>query len=300
LEYFLRNYEAYLRQQQKEEKTIRMYLHETGYFLLYLKKQQKSLWQLEKSDLLQYRDELLRKEMKVSTINKSISTLSSFFRWACQNGYIRENFASQLRFHQEQSFSANWLSKEQEQLLLKAAAKERNPFKKARNEALLAVMLYAGLRIEEVSKLHTYSIKNDYLLIVNQVNISREIPLCSKAKEKIQAWMKVRKRLKKKMYLESTYLFVTERSGQMQPRAIQYVVKAYSKRLGFLITCQMLRNTFCRRLVENGKTPEEVQMLAGHKSISISYKYFNFRGETSEEINWSSVICIFGILVSSM
>jgi site-specific recombinase XerD len=163
-------------------------------------------------------------------------------------------------------------------LLLKAAAKERNPFKKARNEALLAVMLYAGLRIEEVSKLHTYSIKNDYLLIVNKGSISREIPLCSKAKEKIQAWIEVRSRLKKKIYLESTYLFVTERSGQMQPRAIQYVVKPYSKRLGFSVTCQMLRNTFCRRLVEDGKTPEEVQMFAGHKSILTSYKYFNFRG----------------------
>jgi site-specific recombinase XerC len=62
-------------------------------------------------------------------------------------------------------------------------------------------MLYAGLRIGEVSKLHTYSIKNGRSLVVFRGNQSREITLCPKAKEKIQAWIEVRSRLRKYVFI---------------------------------------------------------------------------------------------------
>jgi site-specific recombinase XerD len=277
LNHFLLDYKTYLQQQQKEARTIRMYLREAANFLMFLQNQQKTLLQLDQADLFHYRKHLLQKRMKVSTINKSISTLSSFFKWALQNGYIRKNFAEQLRLHEENSIPPNCLTRKQEHLLMEAAANENNPFKKARNEALISIMLYCGLRIEEVSKLQKHSIKNKYLLVIDQGEISREVPLCAKVSEKIKAWINVRNQLKKKMYVESASLFVTERSGKMQPRAIQYVVEGYSKKLGFPISCQILRNTFCHRLVEEGKSPEEVQKLAGHKSILTSYKYFHFR-----------------------
>jgi site-specific recombinase XerD len=277
LNHYLLDFEAYLQQQQKETRTIRMYLREVAQFLKFLQNQQKTLLQLDQADLLQYREHLLQKRIKVSTINKSLSTLSSFFKWARQNGYIQKNFAEQLRLYENNSFPPSCLTRKQEQLLLEVAANEKNPFKRARNEALIAIMLYGGLRIEEVSKLQRHSIKNKYLLVIDQGEISREVPLRAIALEKIRAWIKVRNQLKKKMYVESSSLFVTERSGKMQPRAIQYVVEGYSKKLGFPISCQILRNTFCHRLVEDGKTPEEVQYLAGHNSILTSYKYFQFR-----------------------
>jgi integrase/recombinase XerD len=107
LNHFLLDYKTYLQQQQKEARTIRMYLREAANFLMFLQNQQKTLLQLDQADLFNYRAHLLQMRMKVSTINKSLSTLSSFLKWALQNGYIQKNFAEQLRLHEENSILGN-------------------------------------------------------------------------------------------------------------------------------------------------------------------------------------------------
>ncbi|WP_134704762.1 tyrosine-type recombinase/integrase [Ammoniphilus sp. YIM 78166] len=58
----------------------------------------------------------------------------------------------------------------------------------------------------------------------------------------------------------------------MQPRAIQFVVEGYSDKL-FAVTCQILRHTYCRRLVEQGIPLQQIKQWAGHKSIQSTFRY---------------------------
>jgi len=70
------------------------------------------------------------------------------------------------------------------------------------------------------------------------------------------------------MHRESPYLFVTERAGFMQPRAVQFVIAALPDKVGFPLSCRSLRHTFCRRLAEEGASAERIRDWAGHKSLS--------------------------------
>ena len=55
---------------------------------------------LSQQTLIEYRDALLAKGVKVTTVNKSVSTLSTFFKWALSIGLLDTNFARRIRLPQ--------------------------------------------------------------------------------------------------------------------------------------------------------------------------------------------------------
>ncbi|MGG0717496.1 tyrosine-type recombinase/integrase [Robertmurraya massiliosenegalensis] len=272
----LKQYEDYLKRKEKEESTTKMYVHVMKQFQLWLESKQKRLEHLTENDVYQFREHLIKKGNKIATINKLISILRSFLVWATKNNYVQMNIPENLRLYEERKEpSVTWLTAEEETLLLQTLSKEKNPFKKARNEALIHVLLYSGLRIEEISNLHTDAVTTKTIQIFHDGILSREIPLIKHVVEKLETWIDIRNLTGKPVYLNSPYLFVTERSGKMQSRSIQFVIEVYSEKLGFPITSKILRNTYCRRLVEDGYSVEQVKQYAGHKSITTSYKYFS-------------------------
>lgn len=263
-------YEDYLKRKDKEESTIKMYIQIVNHFIIWLESKQKRLERLTRNDVIEYREHLLEKGIKISTINKRISTLRTFLVWATQNSFVQMNTPENFRLHEYKNNHVKWLTTDEESMLLNLVSYEKNPFKKARNEALIFAFLYTGLRIEEVAQLRTEEITEKTIQVFHDGSLSREIPLSHKVADKLNTWIHVRKHV----YPDSPFLFVTERSGRMQPRSIQFVIEVYSEKLGFTITSQILRNTYCRRLVERGHTVEQVKQYAGHKTIATSYKFF--------------------------
>jgi integrase/recombinase XerC len=271
----LQQYYVYLQEQQKEASTIKIYLSEIEQFLSWFLSMKKSLLDVDQNDLFRYRDRMLDRRMKISSINKSISILSSFFKWAMKQGYVRYNYAERIRlWDDDKPEKPRWLSSQEVERLLQCASEEKNPFKKTRNEALIYVMLYAGLRVEEVSELLLTSLtEKEEMIVFDQGREKRRVPVTPNVREKLSLWLTQRNNTRKEIHRKSPYFFVTERSGKMQPRAIQFVIENISEKLGFPVTCQMLRHTYCRRLAEQGIPIEVIQRLAGHKSTLTTYQY---------------------------
>lgn len=271
-EAWLTDYQVYINQ-CKEPSTVKMYLAEVRHFLGWLEGMNKKLPQLSQGDIISFRDEMVGRGRKIATINKWSSVINSFHKWAIVNQIVKGNPTGQLRFLEYRRDHPRWLSNEEEQQLLEVASLERNPGKKSRNEALIYIMLYAGLRVEEVSLLEYRSLEHGDLVIYEEHVEKRRLPITDKLQVKLLEWMKYRSQSPKKFHRNSPYLFVTERSGNMQPRSIQYVVEGYSEKMGFSITCQMLRHTFCRRLVEQKIPLEQIKKWAGHKTIQSTMRY---------------------------
>jgi len=271
----LSDFQTYLQQEKKVAKTIRMYLQEVEAFFTFLSSHGHQLTDIDEEKVIHYRYHLLRKGKKVSTINKSISTLSSFFKWACQEGYFQKNYAEKIRMYQFTNIHRPRLKNDEVILLKKEISKENNPLKKIRNHALIMVLLQAGLRIQEVASLKIDDVfYKEGCIKIQDSEYSRSICLPEGDMYLLIKWLLLRKKLYKKIYIDSPYLFVTERSGQMQPRAIQYLLKKYSDKLGFSVTAQILRNTFCFQQVEKGLDPKQLMEVAGHRSIQTSYQFF--------------------------
>jgi site-specific recombinase XerD len=266
---------VYLREKGKEESTVKLYAAEIRHFLDWLKRTEKQLASVVQEDIFASRDELYIQGKRLSTINKYVSILASFFKWAVERGMVSSNPAASARYYTpKKNELPRWLTSEEEQRLIALAEQEKNPFKQTRNAALLYVLLHTGLRLEEVSELHVSSIREDELVIYDKGMEVRRVPMNPAIHARLTEWIEQRAQAGKACYQDSTYLFVTERSGTMQPRAIQFVIEGYSEKLGFEVSCHDLRNTYCRKLAEQGTPILLLKRWAGHKSFLTSYQYY--------------------------
>jgi integrase/recombinase XerD len=271
---WIQRFTGYLAARNKEESTIKLYAAEISHFLHWLSRKGKSIHSVLQEDILASRDELYLQGKKLSTINKYVSILTTFFSWAEEAGYVTHNPAADTRLVAPRKTGLpRWLSAEEVSRLLDLAAKEKNPLKRARNEALLHVLLFAGLRVEEVSELRVDSHRGSELVVFDKSTELRRVPIPEATSEKLDEWIAKRSFFNKKQS-DRPFLFVTERSDCMKPRAIQFVLQKYSEKLGFAVNCRDLRNTFCRRLAVQGTPIQLLKRWAGHKSLLTSYQYY--------------------------
>ncbi|CAG7649770.1 Tyrosine recombinase XerC [Paenibacillus solanacearum] len=275
-EQWIEPFTHYLREKGKEESTVKLYAAEIAHFLHWLQRSDKSLVSVVQEDIFASRDELYLQGKRLSTINKYVSILASFFKWAEGQGMVKSNPAASARYYTpKKNELPRWLNSEEETRLLALAGQEKNPFKRSRNVALLYVLLYAGLRLDEVSELRVSSVLPGELVVYDRGTELRRVPLDAKTQAVLGEWIEQRALAGKECYKTSDFLFVTERSGSMQPRAVQFVVEGYAEKLGFEISCHDLRNTFCRRLAEQGAPIMMMKRWAGHKSFLTSYQYYS-------------------------
>ncbi|TLS52294.1 hypothetical protein FE782_09980 [Paenibacillus antri] len=271
----IESYRQYLKSQGKEENTIKAYVHEAVGFLGWCSVRNAGLSELSQAAFSEYRDALVGRGMKTATVNKSVSTLSTFFKWAQSHGLAGDNFARRLRLPaSKKDEPPRWLTPEEEAALLDVVANESTVFQRVRNEALIAAMLYAGVKVEEVPQLPIGALRGGELDVYDDGVRVRTVPLSPFAFAKLDAWLRLRLASAKEVHVLSDALFVTERSGKMQPRAVQFVIETYSDKLGIPLSSQSLRNTFCRRLAEQGVPVERLKALAGHKTLLTTWKYY--------------------------
>ncbi|WP_309121318.1 tyrosine-type recombinase/integrase [Paenibacillus sp.] len=271
----LEAFALYLRNEKKEESTIKLYVAELEALLTKLGERPGGLAEATTDDLLRYRNDLQAGGMKPATINKRMSIARTFFQWAGGEGAADSTAAEGLRLAANAPLPIQWLSEAQERALLAAASNALTVENGVRNEALLAAMLFAGLRVKEVSYLRLDSLQGSRLVVTDESgSFLRGVPLDDRALVPLLRWRRHRSEAIRSKHKESDYLFVTERSGFMQPRAVQFAVESLSAKAGFPVRCSELRHTYCRRLAREGASVERIRDWAGHKSPQTTVRYF--------------------------
>ena len=84
------------------------------------------------------------------TINRGLSTLRRFCAWAMEQGLIVDNPTIELTDIPNDPLSPQSLPDEAVDALLRATRQEENPLLRYRDEAFLALLVYAGLRVQEL------------------------------------------------------------------------------------------------------------------------------------------------------
>jgi site-specific recombinase XerD len=85
-----------------------------------------------------------------STINRALSTIRRFCAWATAQGWVVENPALGLADVPAETLSPRFLPDEAVDALLRRAHSEKDSTLRSRDEAMLALLVYAGLRAQEV------------------------------------------------------------------------------------------------------------------------------------------------------
>lgn len=227
-----------------------------------------------------------------STRNTYKNALCSLFSFAVKTGYLEKNPALALENLKtpDQLFS-KVLSREQiERLILK----EKNN----RNQLILKILYYTGIRVDELSHLKVNSFQNSQngwiMIVIGKGRKVRSIHLPTHLSDEIKKYISaVLDSLQDNSEGLSEYLFTNDRRVDfgindfsrtpLSNSQIFRIVKTAAKNAGLDIqpSPHWLRHTSATHAIENGAPVHVVQRSLGHESISTTGRYLEIRPKES-------------------
>jgi site-specific recombinase XerD len=300
----IRDFLSHLRAQDRSPHTLSAYQSDLAHFFAWLSHQiGRDIPPVEVTpfDLQSYRDHLVAEGARPATVNRRLAALRAFFAYLMEKGEIATSPAARIRaVRQTRQVPRALTPQEVYRLRREAAARRQRAEAKAggevtpavvaarRDEALLALLLYTGLRVSEAAALRVEDVVlNDRS---GKVRVRsgkgrkyREVPLHREAREALRAYLEVRlppgpsapppPGPSAPPPPTSSALFLGQR-GPLGVRGIQMRLRALGEAAGVEVTPHRLRHTFATRLLREAKADlVTVAALLGHTSIATTAIY---------------------------
>ncbi len=211
--------------------------------------------------------------------------LKKFINWCVINGHMSENPMKEIKKPRKPQALPRRLTSEQAQkLLLETFNHEwRYEFERSRNYAVMAILLYAGLRCGEVINLLKLDVNletGNILIRSGKGNKDRNVPIHHKLKYALKRFLDDSKRLHK----QSEYLFTGVQSGKpLLYKDVLRICNKVSKASGVSFTPHCLRHTFGSVAVEQGIGLPQLQAIMGHSSVMSTMIYVKMNSKGLKE-----------------
>lgn len=212
-----------------------------------------------------------------SSINQRLAAIRKLAKEAVNNGLIDDATASGINRIENIKIKGmklgNWLTKSQAEQMLNAPAE--NTAKGVRDRAILAIMLGAGLRREELVSLtvdHFQQREGRWVILdlKGKHNRTRTVPIAPWVKARVDRWIE-------KSGIVSGTLFLRIRKGGniqdsgMTSQGVWDIVQEYSPVEN--LAPHDLRRTFAKIADKNGAPLAQIQKSLGHESVQTTERY---------------------------
>lgn len=285
---YLNQFADHLRGADRSEHTVAAYTGDVAAFFAWLAERLGEAVEpvaVTFFDVKKYREHLLDAGRKPAGINRRLAALRTFFNWAIEQKLATTNPAQALQGVKQDRRVPKALSAQEVYRLQRTAAGQRQlaaakaggavtpaVIAALRDEAVLNLLLYTGLRVGEVAVLRLDDLvlngKAAKVIVRSGKGLKyREVPLHKEARQGLDAYLKVRPAD------QGDHLLLGQR-GPLGARGIQMQLTALGQAAGVEVTPHMLRHTFATRLLrEAGADLVTVASLMGHASIATTQIY---------------------------
>lgn len=208
---------------------------------------------------------------------RRLCALKHFYSYLQKTGQIDVNpfnFVSAPKL--EKKYPHILYSNQVEELL--TANRERDDLLASRDQAILELLYYSGIRASELVniKLSDINTRNRMVRILGKGNKERIVPFTDECALTIDDYIKkCRIELAKHNEQISIYLFLNNHGEQLTTRGLEYILKNIEEKTGLNLGLHphLLRHTFATHLLENGADLRVIQELLGHESINATQVY---------------------------
>jgi len=267
------------------EHTKRAYGQTLDGFLCWFQAQ--PLGELTKAAVNTYRTKLETDGLSPASVSKHLSAIRKLVSEAADNGLIPSSLAESIRrvkgAKRQGVRLGNWLNQEQAQELLDCP--DTKTLKGKRDQAMLAVLLGAGLRRGEVASLtveHFGQREGRWVIcdLLGKHGRVRSVPIAGWIKAAADRWIEA-------AGIETGRIFrPINKSGRVcgdsvSDQCIYNTLLEYASGLGVKLAPHDMRRTFAQ-LARRGRSPiEQIQMTLGHASIQTTERYLG----TSQDLH---------------
>jgi integrase/recombinase XerC len=224
-----------------------------------------------------YLASLHRSRLASRSLARHLSTLRSFFRWACREGHVEKNPARALPSPKLPRTLPRAMTQPDTERLLEVDEEGSFP---ERDRALFELLYATGLRVSEAAGLDLEDVDFSarLLRVVGKGNKERIAPFGEAAGDALSAYLparRARRRASDDAADDGEPLFVNSRGGRLTTRSMARLLKRRLRAAGLPaeISPHALRHSFATHLLEAGADLRAIQELLGHASLSTTQKY---------------------------
>jgi integrase/recombinase XerC len=214
--------------------------------------------------------QLMDDKISNRSVNRKLSTLRSFCKWAQRIGYIDNNpmlkiVAPKTEKRIPQFIKQTEISRESLTDLFS------DNFEGIRNRLIVEMFYQTGIRLSELISLIEKDVSSTSIKVLGKRNKERIIPIAPDLSRLIQEYLLA----KRTLTIQSYELFSLENGKKMYPRLVYRIINNY---LGVVTNSDkksphVLRHTFATHMLNNGAGLETLKDLLGHANLSATQVY---------------------------
>ncbi len=236
---------------------------------------------VEKIDLVmlrRYLADLKAKNFRKITLARKLSSLRSFFKFLCREGYLKNNPVLSLKTPKQEKRLPTVLGVAELSRLLEGPLETLQDL---RDRAILETLYSSGLRVSELTQLNLPHVDfiGGVLKVSGKGKKERLTPIGEMALRALQAYLE--KRGERRAFRNSQILFTNRSGGRLTDRSVRRVVDRSLRKAGLAhhVSPHTLRHSFATHLLDRGADLRSVQELLGHQNLSTTQIYTHVTAE---------------------
>ncbi len=263
----------------RAEVTITYYLLQLGAFRRFLEPRGVKLRQVERDDVLAYKEASIRAGQRASSVNTKLTAVRSFYRFLVETGEIQKNPLDFIRRLKIDRRRLTVLTIAEIEKLMGAITTDRADG--LRNYALIVVFCATGARVSEVTRLKVQDLDFGRGVVIyrnRKNNDDVEIAVT----ENVQATLRRYLAESRPSYLPKVreayrdYLFLSRQGSGVSRATAWILVDMYAKRAKIEkhVSPHCLRRSIATALANNGMPAELLKVFLGHRNIDTTLNHY--------------------------
>ncbi len=257
--------------------TVTSYRQDLEIFSAWIAENELDFTQVTVADMRIFTAELRNRNFAPASVNRCLSCIRSFYRYAIKQKLCKTNPAAAIRNIKQPEKLPVFLFPE-EAAELCSFPETAGILWHSRDEALFSSLYSTGCRISELLSLTAENIKRDCTsaVILGKGKKERKIFFADFAQNALRSYLPERNVLLEKQHKTAEQaLFVNRKGSRLTSGGVRYIIDRYTTLLPHFkqLSPHGFRHSFASMFVTRGADIRVVQELLGHSSISTTQRY---------------------------
>lgn len=286
---YLNQYEKFLTFQKGYSKnTISSYISDIAIFIEFLKKEDLKLKDVTYDNVKQFLTEETLDNISKRSNSRRIVALRGFYNYLVKYHKFEKNPFIGVSLPKLDKNLPDYFYDEEIEMIFQKNSK-RDDLLAKRDQALLELLFFSGLRVSEVVSLiyDDIDFEKRIMRIRGKGDKERLVPFTERCKSSLIEYTEtLRKELLANNEIEYLpFVFINSRGKQLTSRGIEYILKSIESKLGLKMSLHphKFRHSFATHLLNQGMSLRSIQILMGHSSLSSTQVYTHVSDKKIEE-----------------
>ena len=281
--YYLENIRKY------SPNTVKSYGEDIEKFFDFLAKEDIGMDEVDQIVIRNFLTEELNSGVTKRSCKRRLCALKHFYKFLVKKKIVKVNPFDFVTSPKIDKRMPHFLYQEQVREILDQNRKRTDEMA-IRDQAILSVLYYSGLRASELVSLNIQSLSLPQRIIraIGKGNKERIVPITEECRKDVDIYLKTTRRelISRSNEVPPTpALFLNKYGERLRTRGLEYILDQIEEKTGTFVGLHphVLRHSFATTLLENGADLRVIQELLGHESLNTTQVYTHVTEEAMKE-----------------